>query len=216
MSFLSKPLLILGAGGHASVLLDILLQRKQKVLAIVSPSIESDCQIFSKIEHFEDDDVVTQYASHSIKLVNGIGSLPGSKLRSRIYTKFKSLGYEFETIIAPTAAVSDFASIEEGVHILAGAVIQTGAKIGFNSIINSGAIVEHDCKVGSNNHIAPNATLSGHVRTAEHVHIGTGASIIQSVEIGNNSVVGAGAAITSNVAHHTICFPARVTKKVAT
>jgi sugar O-acyltransferase (sialic acid O-acetyltransferase NeuD family) len=211
---LSKPLLILGAGGHASVLVDILLQQNRDILGVVSPQVVSESKVFDRIEIFHNDDDVLQFDKSLIKLVNGIGSMPNTQLRSIIYNKFKVLGYEFETVIADNSIISKYANLDEGVQVFSGAIIQTDATIGANSIINSGAIIEHGCIIGSNNHIAPGATLSGQVHTKEFVHVGTGASVIQEINVAKNVVIGAGAIITNDIEESTICYPARVVKKV--
>lgn len=210
-----KPLLIIGAGGHASVLVDILRQQKREISGIVSPMLESQSKVFDGIEHFKNDDDILKFGKHTVKLVNGIGSLPGNNLRAFIYEKFKALGYEFEMVISNHSIISEFAKLEEGVQILTGAIVQTNACIGANSIINTGSIIEHDCIIGKNNHIAPGVTLSGQVTTSEYVHIGTGASVIHSVSIGNNVVIGSGTTITKNIAQKTVCLPARITQKVS-
>lgn len=212
--FLSKPLLIIGAGGHASVLVDILRQQKREILGVVSPQIESKSKVFDGIEHFNNDDDIFTFDNQSIKLVNGIGSLPGNRLRTFIYDKFKALGYEFETVIAHSAIVSDYVELAEGVQIFAGAIVQTNASIGANTIINTGSIIDHDCIIGRHNHIAPGVTLSGHVSTSEYVHIGTGASVIQSISIGGSSIIGAGAIATKNIADNMIYYPSEGIRKV--
>lgn len=211
---MAKSLVILGSGGHAAVLIDILIQQQREVLAIVSPEFPHS-KVFNGISHFSSDDDVLNFDKDSIKLINGIGSLPGSKLRKDIYERFTRLGYKFEAVLSPGARVSSYAEIGAGVQVMAGAIVQTGATVGDNSIINTGATVDHDCKIGMNNHIAPGVTLSGQVHTKEFVHIGTGASIIQGINIARNVVVGAGAIITKNVeVEGTICFPARSINKV--
>ena len=201
--------MIIGAGGHASVLVDILRQQNREILGVVSPEIESKCKVFDGIDHFENDDDVLRFNNKTIKLVNGVGSLPGNSLRALIYGKFKALGFEFETIVASSALVSNYVELEEGVQVFTGAIVQTGAVIGVNTIINSGAIVEHDCKIGNHNHIAPSATLSGGVVLENNVHIGTGANIIQSITIGKGTVIGAGVAITENIGSGRVVYPAR-------
>lgn len=205
---MGKPLVIIGAGGHASVLVDILKQQNRDILGLVSPEIESK-SVFSDIEHLKNDDDILKFDKEIIKLVNGIGSLPGSSLRSSIYDKFKALGYEFETIIASNALVSSHVELQEGVQILTGSIIQTGAIIGANTIINSGAIIEHDCNVGKHNHIAPSATLSGGVVLNNNVHVGTGANIIHLVKIGKDTVIGAGVTITKNIPSGKTVYPAK-------
>jgi sugar O-acyltransferase (sialic acid O-acetyltransferase NeuD family) len=211
---LSKPLLIIGAGGHASVLVDILRQQKREILGVVSPQIESKSKVFDGIEHFKSDDDVLKFDNQSVNLVNGIGSLPGNHLRAVLFNKFKTLGYEFETVVANNAIVSDYAELAEGVQIFAGAIVQTNTSIGANTIINTGSIIDHDCIIGRHNHIAPGVTLSGHVSTSEYVHIGTGASVIQSVSIGGNSIVGAGATATKNIADNMVYYPSEGIRKV--
>lgn len=211
---MSKPLLIIGAGGHASVLVDILRQQTREILGIVSPQVESNSKVFNGIEHFKNDDDVLKFDNRTVKLVNGIGSLPGNNLRAELYSKFKALGYEFETVVASNAIVSDYAKLEEGVQIFTSSIIQTNANIGANTIINTGSIIEHDCIIGEHNHIAPGVTLSGQVSTSEYVHIGTGASVIQSVSIGKYSIIGAGAIVTKDIAGNIIYYPSKGIKKV--
>jgi sugar O-acyltransferase (sialic acid O-acetyltransferase NeuD family) len=204
----------LGSGGHASVLVDILKQQRRVILGFVSPGVHPESQVFCDIPHFAEDDDVFAFDKSEVKLVNGIGSIPGNNLRTLFYNYFSSNGYEFETIISSDSLVSSYAQLHDGVQVMAGAIIQTGAVIGSNSIINTGAIVDHDCNLGINNHVAPGATLSGQVHSEENVHFGTGASVIQCVKIGKNVVIGAGAAITKNVQENTICFPSLITTKV--
>lgn len=211
---MSKQLIVLGTGGHASVLIDILRQQHREILGVVSPDLIVRSKVFDGIEHFKSDEDVLKFDNRSVKLVNGIGSLPDSNLRSKVFSKFKALGYEFETVIAPSAIISDYATLDEGVQIFTSAIVQTNAFVGANSIINTGAIVEHDCVIGVNNHIAPGVTLSGQVITAANVHVGTGASIIQNVSVGVNSVVAAGSVLTKCLGENLLHLPAVAFQKV--
>ena len=88
---MNKPLLIIGAGGHASVLVDILRQQQREIVGIVSPEIDTSRKVFQGIRHYTNDDDILNFESESIMLVNGIGSLPKSNLRSKIFDKFIGL-----------------------------------------------------------------------------------------------------------------------------
>ena len=204
---------MLGAGGHAAVLLDILFGQQRDILGLVSPQNSLDRAMFKNIPLYNDDDVMS-FDKHSLRLVNGVGSLPGNLSRLEVFRRFDSLGYQFETIVASTAIVSSYAELGKGVQLMSGVIVQTGARIGNNTIVNTGAIIEHDCHIGINNHIAPGATLSGGVTTGDNVHIGTGANIIQSVKIGDNAVIGAGAVVTKDVNANTVSYPAKGLIKV--
>lgn len=196
---MSKPVLILGAGGHAAVLVDMLRQLNHSIVGLVARDKPEDRPVFSGIPYYSSDDDVLAFDKHDVLLVNGIGSLPGSDIRAKLHKQFQQVGYQFITIVSPRAMVSAYSSLAEGVQVMPGAIINANSIIGEGTIINSGAIVEHDCQIGAHNHIAPGAALSGDVSTGDYVHIGTGASVIQGIEIGDHVMVGAGATVMSNL-----------------
>ncbi|ENM3927663.1 acetyltransferase [Vibrio cholerae] len=204
-----KPLVLIGGGGHASVLADILLGQGREILAVISPDDLSLRAVFAGLAHLTQDEEVKRFSPDSVYLVNGIGMLPRSMLRQRVNQQFLELGYQFETVIASDAHVSLFATIRSGAQILSGARVQTGAVIGEHTIVNSGALVEHDCQIGAYNHIAPRATLCGTVCTREAVYIGANATVIQGLVLESQSVVGAGAIVNRSLMKNYTCYPAR-------
>ena len=211
---MTKPLLMMGSGGHANVLFDMLQLPLENYKAVASLNETLDNSLFSGIEHIRLDDDILRFDCEAIQLVNGIGSLPDSYLRMKIYQKFKALGYHFATVTSEFAHVSSYAQLAEGVQVMAGAIIQAGAQIGENTIINSGAIIEHDCIVGAHNHIAPRATLCGMVKTGKQVHVGAGACIIQGITVGNRVVIAAGATVTRSVPDSHIVYGYRTESKL--
>lgn len=211
---MNDGVLLIGAGGHASVLLDILIEQKIKIIGYVSPFPAVNQKLFSDFHWFKFDDDILQFNKSTVKLVNGIGSLPGSTLRADFYNQYKALGYTFVTLISKGASVSTYAYLEEGVQVMHGAIIQTGTSVGYNTIVNTGSIIDHDCIIGNDNHIASGAVISGQVSSKASVHFGTGSCVIQSINIDKNVVIGAGTTITHDVNKNTICYPARISKKV--
>jgi len=208
-----KPILIIGGGGHASVLVDILRAQGREILAVVCPDDISMRSVFNGIPHLKNDADVLTFAPDEVLLVNGIGMLPTSNLKRKLNQYYLSYDYQFETVIAESAHVSPFADVEAGAQVFAGAIVQVGAQIGAHSVINSGAIIEHDCKIGHYNHIAPRATLCGQVTTGENVYVGAGATVIQNIMLAQNSIVGAGAIVTKHLSSSQICYPSRATIK---
>ncbi len=194
-----KPVILLGAGGHAKVLLDILLEQNIEVVGIVEKDGADLSLDLYGVPVIGSDSDVQQYPPDKVELVNGIGSIGATALRQKVYEKFKRQGYCFSQVIHPSAVVSRRAELGEGVQILAGAVVNIGVRIRDNSIINTNASVDHDCLIGAHVHIAPGVTLSGGVTVGDGSHIGTGASVVQGMEIGMNVIVGAGAAVIDNI-----------------
>ncbi|MEY8239852.1 MAG: acetyltransferase [Cycloclasticus sp.] len=206
---MTKPVIIIGGGGHAKVLVDCLNTLRVPILGVTDPKLKVGEKVFGVLEVLGSDDIIFDHSPDEIELVNGLGSIPGNALRTKIFREFDSKGYTFKTIINHSAIVSNDSILSDGAQVMAGAIIQPGTVIENNVIINTGVIVDHDCIIGENSHIAPGAVVSGGVHIGSSVHIGTGATIIHSIEIGENSIVGAGAVITKNVGVNKIVYPAR-------
>ncbi|QCZ94270.1 acetyltransferase [Salinimonas iocasae] len=193
------PIILIGGGGHARVLADILLQQDKQIAAVVSPEPLMESPLFDGINHLSSDEDVRRYAPDEVLLVNAIGMLPGADSRKKVCEYFLAQGYTFESVIAPTATVSAYATIKQGAQIMSGAIIQAGAVIGEQTIVNTQAVIEHDCQIGSRNHIAPGSTVCGEVTTGNDVFVGAGATIINGMTIGSNAIIGAGTCITRAV-----------------
>lgn len=189
--------ILIGGGGHARVLLDILLsQGKYQVLGY------SD---FKACAHMpikylgSDEQIVKAFKPANTQLVNGLGSVHLPLNRAKVFNFFNKAGFSFVTVVHHKAWVSTCAILGEGAQILAGAIVNTGAQIGDNVIINTLSSVDHDCCIGAHVHVAPGVTLSGDVTIGSCSHIGTGTQIIQGVTIGKQVLVGAGTLVLKNI-----------------
>ncbi len=191
------------------MLVDMLRSQGVVPLALVAPAAGASRAVLADIPLWHDEAQILTHHPDEVELINGIGSLPGNSLRAELFARYRALGYRFASVVSAQAMVSAYAVLEEGVQIMAGAIIQADARIGANSIINTGAIVDHDCQLGGDNHVAPGAVLSGGVVTGERVHIGTGATVIQGISIGTYAVVGAGATLTRPLGEKQIAYVAR-------
>lgn len=201
---MSLPVIILGAGGHAKVLINALGLSGVEMIGILDADEKKLGSSILGIEVIGNDEKVFDYKNDKVMLVNGIGTIKVASLRKKIFDEFRAKGYRFAAVIHPSAIISSDVEFGEGVQVMAGAVIQPGVRIGDNAIINTGAIVDHDCSVGAHAHISPGVTLSGSVIVGEGAHVGTGASVIQGITIGKMSLVAAGAVVVKDVAEGTV------------
>lgn len=197
---MNLPIIVIGAGGHARVLISVLQTRKMKIMGITDLEAKTAGDCINGISVLGQDNMILEKPPDSILLVNGIGSVGSTLPREAIYKKFKSRGYSFAAVIHPAAMIMDEVKLGEGVQIMAGAIVQTGCRIGDNTIINTGAVVDHDCIIGDHVHVAPGAVLSGGVQVGDRTHLGTAAVVIQEIEIGDSAIVGAGAVVIKNIA----------------
>jgi len=188
--------IILGSGGHARVLMDIV--KSSTTWAILGYTDVALGEL-GDVPYLGNDFVLETYLDKGILLINGIGSIESPRKRREIYKRLSQAGYRFANITQTNAAVSKRTSIREGVQIIGASVIQTGTEIGENCIINTSAIIDHDCTIGAHTHIAPGVVLSGGVRIGEECHIGTGSVVIQGITIGDGALIGAGSLVISDI-----------------
>jgi len=197
---MSLPVIILGAGGHAKVLIDSLLADSTVIAGIVDPNPSLAGTKILGVPVLGEEDIVKEYPPSEILLVNGLGSVGLPVNRQQLFVKIKTMGYDFATVVHPSAVVASDVILGEGAQVMAGAIIQPGCRIGVNSIINTRASVDHDCIIGAHVHISPGVTMSGGVTVGTCCHIGTGATAIQGISIGKGCLVAAGAVVTKDIA----------------
>jgi carbamoyl-phosphate synthase large subunit len=193
------PVILIGAGGHAQVLLDLLACTGRRVLFVTDQNPRFHRRKLGDAEVRGFDEIILEYDPAEVLLVNAVGSVGPPRLRRDIYRRFRSEGYAFDTLIHPGSIVSQSARIEMGAQIMAGAIVQTGAWIGENVIVNTRGSVDHECVIAAHVHVGPGVTLSGEVRVGETTHLGTASTVIQGIRIGREAMVAAGAVVVRDV-----------------
>lgn len=196
---MKRSIIILGGGGHARVVIDALRSAGQRILGVIDPKPEVAESLPDGIPLLGPD-LAAARPDH-VLLALGVGSTDvGTKNpRPSLYESSKSAGFTFVSFQHPSAILAGNAKFGEGAQIMAGAVLQTGVRLGVNCIINTRASLDHDCQIGDHAHIAPGAVLSGGVIIGDGCHIGTGAIVIHNIRIGAGAMISAGAVITRDV-----------------
>ena len=195
--------IVLGAGGHARVVIDGLRRAGFSVAGICAPELKPGQPGPLGVTVLGNDDALARMDKHSHLLANGIGSVGDVTIRRTVFERMTADGWRFATLIHPAATVGDQCNLAEGAQIMAGAVLQCGVHVGRNTIVNSSASIDHDCRIGDHVHVAPGAVLSGNVSVGARSHLGTGAIVIHGNSIGDDVLIGAGAVVTRAVASGT-------------
>lgn len=193
-------IIVIGAGGHARVVIDALLSAGESVIGITNAEPERIGGDILGVPVLGTDDVLREHGTEQTRLVIGVASSGLPTARQTIFEGFKEQGYRFANVIHPGSIIGRDVRLGEGAQIMAGAVIQPFAIIGDNAIVNTRAGVDHDCRIGAHAHIAPGATLSGGITVGAGSLVGCGATVIQGVNIGQCVLVGAGASVCHDIA----------------
>lgn len=181
-------MILYGAGGHASVILDALVSQDLVVEGIFDDN--------PQLNEWQGLTVLHQYTPakyQNQKIIIAIGDNATRRVISQ------NISHEFGVVLHAGAYAASHSTIGVGTAILNRSVIQPGAVIGSHVIVNTGAIVEHDARVGDYAHIGPGAILCGHAEISDEVLIGAHATILPFVKIGPKAIVGAGAVVTKDV-----------------
>ncbi len=194
----ARPLLVIGAGGHAVSCIDVIeADGRFTVLGLVASATEVGRKILGYDVMATDAELPNLLARAADALI-GVGQIRSAEVRVRLFERLQQLGFRLPTIVSPRAYVSRHATLGEGTIVMHGAVINARANVGRNCIINSNALVEHDATVEDHCHVSTAAAINGDVRVGTGSFIGSHAVLREGVNIGAHCVIGMGQSVLAN------------------
>lgn len=199
-------LLVIGAGGHAKVVIDAARCAGFEIAGILG-------------RPGDPAEVLNAPVSHDASGISADGfivAIGDNAARARHFEEYRASGLEPTSVIHPSAVIAGGALIGEGTFVAAGVIVNVDARIGADVILNTGCTVDHDCVIGSHALVGPLASLCGGVEIGGGVLLGAGVSVKPRTSVGAWSVVGAGAAVVSDLPARSVCVgvPARVVRGI--
>jgi len=185
-------LLIIGAGGHAKVVIESINDEKITIFIADQFKNTHSCQ---KILNYQVYDLKS-WIDKKIQFHTAIGN---NQDRRRLTENFKDSNRKAFNVIHPNSIISESSTLGEGIFIAANAIIAAEVEIRSGCIVNHGSVVDHECTIDEFSHIAPNAVIGGGVKIGKECLIGAASIILPNIKIGNNVTIGAGAVVTKNI-----------------
>lgn len=207
-------MLIIGAGGHAREILDVLEKNNitEEIFLYDDISNDLDDKLFNKYTIVKNIQDLTNLKIK--KFVIGVGN---PSLRKILSDKFKSLGWELCSVISKQIIIGNHNVIlENGINIMHNVFISNEVFIGEGALINNGVNLHHNVVIGKFCEISPKVCITGNVTVGDHTSIGASTVIIPKIRIGKNCIIGAGSVVNKDIPNNSIAVgvPAKVIKEV--
>lgn len=187
-----KPLLLMGAGGHARACIDVIEQEGTFLIAgLVGCSHEAGAHVLGYRVVGTDTDLSALAREFDHALI-AVGQIKTPEPRERLFGLLEENGFVLPVVVSPHAYVSAHARLGAGTIVMHGAVVNAGAEVGRNCIINSQALVEHDVVIGDHCHIATAAAINSGVFVGAGTFVGSNACVRQGIHIGERCLIGMG------------------------
>lgn len=188
---MSKPVIVIGAGGHALACLDLI--RPEMGLDI--QGLLDDTHKIGEIVHgYPVLGPVSSIASvhPEVEYVFGIGKVGRNPERLSVLHELRRLRRKLVTLVSESANVSSSAALSAGAVIFPGTVIGAKVSIDIGAVINSGAVVEHQSSIGVGSHISTQAAVNGSCRIGDDCLVGSGAVVFPGVHVPDGFLLPAG------------------------
>ncbi len=188
-------LLLVGAGGHARVVVELLRACGHHLSGFVDPSaapvpwLEDTARVASSDNEAISLNTLPNLADH---VAIGLGGVRPDSLVARldVLRRYAAVfGTEPPALVHPSSFVGHPSSVGSGTQVMAGALINVGAAIGLGAIVNTGAVVEHDAVIGSGSHVAPRAIILGGARVGKCAMVGAGAVVLPEAVVEDYALV---------------------------
>lgn len=190
-----KGVIVIGAGGHAKVVIEMLRDMGHYIDYCVGG--DDSPEICMNIPVLKGDERLKQLREEGYAYA--FPAIGDNTIREKMALLTLGLGYELLNAISPSAKISPSAVLGKGIAVMAGAVVNAECRIGDFVIINTGATVDHDCVVRNSSHVAPQCALAGNIEIGEKVFLGIGVKVIPKIKIGDRAIIGAGSVVLNDL-----------------
>lgn len=192
-----RPLILIGGGGHCRSVIEAAESAGREVLGILDTPEKVGEKVLGRPVIGSDDDV-EKYVGRADFVIT-VGHIRDCALRRKLAFRVAEAGGAFGTVVASTAHVSRYASVGDGTVVLHGAVVNAGAVIGKNCIVNTLADIEHDAVVGDFCHVSTGAMVNGGCRIGEGTFLGSQSVLLNGAEIAAGCTVAAGSFVRKSL-----------------
>lgn len=210
---MTEKLILVGGGGHCKSCIDVIEKEGRFHIEGILDAHLKDQRICG-YPVLGNDGLIEKYLAGSMSFLVTVGQIKSSSIRQEIYTRLKKLQVVLPVVISPDSIVSKHSNIAEGTIVMHHAMVNAGAQVGTNCIINNKSLIEHDVLVSDHVHVSTGAVVNGNCNIGRNVFIGSQSVVNNGISICANVVVGSGSVVIRDITEPGIYVgnPARIMK----
>lgn len=202
-----KNIVIIGASGHGSVVLDCLEKEgKYNVIGFA----DSYKKKGSYINGYQvlGSDIELPYLINRFEITGGIVAIGDNWTRKIVAERIHKIvpNFEFINAIHPNAVIGKDVVIGKGNVVMPGVIVNTNSIIHDFCILNTNSSLDHDSDMQSFSSLAPGVCCGGNLKLGKYSAISLGVNIINGIEIGAHTVVGAGSLVVNNIENGIVAY----------
>jgi sugar O-acyltransferase (sialic acid O-acetyltransferase NeuD family) len=202
-----QNIVVIGASGHASVIIDIIeRQNIYTILGLIDSYKPIETEIFNYKVLGKEDCIPDLVKNRNV--IGGVIAIGNNYDRLQMYLKIEALSVKFKYIKAvhPNAIIGKNVTIHKGSAVMPGVIANANAVIGAFSILNTASTLGHDCNMEAFSSLAPGVNIAGNVSIKKGASIGIGSCVIGGVTIGKHSHIGAGSTVVKDIECFKIAY----------
>ncbi len=213
---MQKKIVVVGASGHAKVIIDI-LEREGKyiIIGLIDSYKEKGKKTFG-YAILGTEKIIPQLIKDE-NLFGAVLAIGDNNIRKELFYKIEKIqpNFNYVNAIHPKAVIGTKVKIGKGVVIMPGVIVNTQSKIDDFCILNTKSTLDHECKMKKFSSLGPGTNVGGNVKIGECTAISLGAKVIENIIIGAHTVVGAGSLVIRDIDNNKVAFgvPAKIIRE---
>lgn len=203
---MTRPLVIIGAGGHAVSVAGVAHAAGFQVAHFVDASRAGTDLLGVPI--------IADLDSLDLRRIELSVAIGDNAVRERVSTALieRHRDARFPALIHPTAVIGWTAQLGDGTVLMAGAVVGAHTRIGRFCVLNTRSSIDHDSLMADCSSLAPGAVTGGTVHIGRRSAVSIGAIVKHGISIDEDTILGAGSYLDRNLPAGTVAWgtPARI------
>ena len=199
-----KSIVLFGSGGHCKSCIEIIENSREFKIKGIVVKKGNKIKSFMDYKVLGNDDNLRECLKKDDSALICVGQIKSPDKRIELFDFLKKHKIEIATLLSNSSIISKNSYIGQGTAVMHRVIINSGAKVGINCILNTSSLIEHDVNIGDHCHISTGVIINGEANIGDGCFIGSGSIIREGVNIGDRSIISAGQVVMRDIPNNSV------------